>query len=519
MRPNNTPILAHPTGEHKSLPISSSNPAVVETFDGRVHVEWSPDSAVTPLGQLPFFIEFLKIAGLFDPWVAESPLHYESPNAPDKRDVLGTLMLSVLAGHQRYAHITAMRCDRVNPSLLGMKKVVSEDSMRRAFGNKNCDEESCHSWMSHHLKRCYEPLLYEPWILDIDTSVKPLYGKQEGSVVGYNPKKPGRPSHAYHSYFMANTRLCLDVELAAGNETGASYSGPGLWKYLDGLQLSARPAFVRGDIGFGQEDIMHEAEKRGINYLVKIKQTARVKDLAEQLRMRSDWENCGQGWEGLESELKLMGWSRSRRVVLLRRQLRNDVMSVARDKKTKQPLLTNIEISETGIVYEHVALVTTLGDGLLAIAQHYRDRADCENNFDELKNHWGWGGFTTHDMKRSKIMAKVTALIYNWWTLFTRMAIPDRHAEAITSRPLLLHAIGQQVEHGRQKSIRITSMHGSRKVIEKALRKVSSFLRWVEKIAEQLEWLARWRLILSRIFVKFLKGRVLTAPPLLSAPA
>jgi hypothetical protein len=27
----------------------------------------------------------------------------------------------------------------------------------------------------------------------------------------------------------------------------------------------------------------------------------------------------------------------------------------------------------------------------------YRDRGDCENAFDELKNQWGWGGFTTHE--------------------------------------------------------------------------------------------------------------------------
>ncbi|WP_297394309.1 hypothetical protein [Acidiferrobacter sp.] len=38
-----------------------------------------------------------------------------------------------------------------------------------------------------------------PWILDLDTTVKCLYGKQEGAVVGYNPHKPGRPSHSYHS--------------------------------------------------------------------------------------------------------------------------------------------------------------------------------------------------------------------------------------------------------------------------------------------------------------------------------
>jgi hypothetical protein len=43
-------------------------------------------------------------------------------------------MLSVLAGHRRYAHITTLRCDPVNPPLLGMAKVVSEDAVRRALG-------------------------------------------------------------------------------------------------------------------------------------------------------------------------------------------------------------------------------------------------------------------------------------------------------------------------------------------------------------------------------------------------
>jgi hypothetical protein len=59
---------------------------------------------LTPLGQQPFFIEFLKLGSLFDGFVTDGPLEYASPNAPQKRDVLGTVMLSVLAGHWRYAH-------------------------------------------------------------------------------------------------------------------------------------------------------------------------------------------------------------------------------------------------------------------------------------------------------------------------------------------------------------------------------------------------------------------------------
>ena len=36
-------------------------------------------------------------------------------------------------------------------------------------------------------------------------------------------------------------------------------------------------------------------------------------------------------------------------------------------------------------------LVTNSTYALDAFAQLYRDRADCENGFDELKNKWGWG--------------------------------------------------------------------------------------------------------------------------------
>jgi hypothetical protein len=82
---------------------------------------------------LPFFIEYLTQAGLFNGWVAGCPLRYSSPNAPLKRDLLGTVLMSVLSGHRRYAHITALRADTVTPPLLGMMKVLSEDAVRRGL--------------------------------------------------------------------------------------------------------------------------------------------------------------------------------------------------------------------------------------------------------------------------------------------------------------------------------------------------------------------------------------------------
>ena len=133
-----------------------------------------------------FFIEFLKLGNLFDSWVDDCDLKYLSPNSPNKRDVLGTLSLSNLAGHKRYAHITTIRCDGVNPNLLGMNKIVSEDSMRGAL-KKIAASPNSSRWLQTHLGKCYLPLLTEPLIMDVDTTVKVLSGKQEGAVVGFNP--------------------------------------------------------------------------------------------------------------------------------------------------------------------------------------------------------------------------------------------------------------------------------------------------------------------------------------------
>src|SRR6516164_2071497 len=86
-----------PMGEQPVVESRWAGPVVADTFSGRIHVEWDSTATVTPLGQLAFFIEYLKQGSLFDGWVADCPLHYTSPNAPAKRDVLGTVMLSVLA--------------------------------------------------------------------------------------------------------------------------------------------------------------------------------------------------------------------------------------------------------------------------------------------------------------------------------------------------------------------------------------------------------------------------------------
>jgi hypothetical protein len=325
----------HPMGEPK-MPVktvlakASEEAMVVQTMGGRMHVRWDETARATPHGQLVFFAEFLATAGVFERWVDECPLSYSSPNASSKRDVLGTLMLGILSGSKRYAHIAGVRGDAVAAQALGMRGVVSEDSVRRAL--KAMEWPASETWMRKALMDSVRDSLNRAWVLDLDATIKPLYGHQEGAEVGYNPHKPGRPSHVLHTFWIGNLRLVLDAVLTAGKQHSSGHGKAALARLLDELGTSA-PALVRGDCGYGNEDLIDVCEQRGLPYLLRLRKTANVKRLIERLFRREEWSRASQatqGWQAIEDSLRLSGWSKTRRVVVLRRRILHDVALTAR---------------------------------------------------------------------------------------------------------------------------------------------------------------------------------------------
>jgi hypothetical protein len=89
----------HLSGDQSAI-VDGGSPAGVDvdSWAGTVRVEWDQEAAMTQLGQLPFFVDFLKTSGLFDAFVSDCPLRYQSPNVPARRDALGTTMLSEMRG-------------------------------------------------------------------------------------------------------------------------------------------------------------------------------------------------------------------------------------------------------------------------------------------------------------------------------------------------------------------------------------------------------------------------------------
>jgi hypothetical protein len=493
------------------------------TPGGRFQVRWDENGSATALGQLTFFAEFLEVTGVFARWKEGCPMSYTSPNAPTVVDVLGTWLLSILDGQRRYAHVAGLRGDEVAPQILGMNKIVSDESLRRALAHlapnqpKQCSEAEraaraaqlakSTAWMDAALEESTREALRTDWILDVDTTIKLLFGHQEGAEIGYNPTRPGRPSHTLHTYWIGNIRMVLDVEVQSGKACAAKHSLPRLRLLIERLPPEMRPILVRGDNAFGNEGVMLEMEEIGQRYLFKLRQTAGVKRLIERQWQQGEWVSVGQGFDAVESTLKLTGWSHARRVVVLRRRVKGS-LAVETNDESQQQSLHFIDGAEKTKLWEYAVLVTNSDYPLEAMGQLYRDRADCENGFDELKNQWGWGGYTTHDIERCNLSARAVALIYNWWSWYVRLAHPKTRLEAITSRPLLLSGVARLTQHAGQSRLLLTLTHAAGDQIKAMIANIRKGLDHVRANAPQLPKADCWRAL-----VRYIVDKIIAAKP------
>lgn len=278
---------------------------------------------------------------------------------------------------------------------------------------------------------------------------------------------------------------------------------------------------------------MCELEEISQPYLFKLKQSANVKRLIERQWRQSVWCDVGQGWQACEDSLKLTGWSQTLRVIVMRHAVKGELLvetpgakrmrtksTKANGQDTQQACLRFVDQNEPSKIWEDAVLVTNSLYGIEHMGQLYRDRADCENGFDEMKNQWGWGGYSTQDIERCNLSAQAVALVYNWWSWYVRLAHPKVRMEAITSRPLLLAAVGRVTEHAGQKRILLSITHAAADQVKALVANVRTGLQNIRATASQLTAGQRWRALVRYIVDKIIAAQSknpvnITAPPAL----
>ena len=133
---------------------------------------------ITPFGGLSLFLKMLERFH-FDEHLEQSGIPVQGSNRG--------------CGASCFGHLDVVRYDTALCKLLGWERGADHRACQRYF-NKFSQAVSQRVF-GELFSRFFSELLFDNCTLDFDSTVMVREGNQKGAVKGYNPKRPGRPSH------------------------------------------------------------------------------------------------------------------------------------------------------------------------------------------------------------------------------------------------------------------------------------------------------------------------------------
>lgn len=323
----------------------------------------------------------------FREWVLKSvPVEEHSPNAKGIYEKVLALLLTSLTGGTRFSHVTwwSHGMDGLK-ACFGVSWLPQATSvLTRFFGKfRQQHNEGLRTAAVGLVGQLIEQERITEDTLIFDSTVCERYGTQEGARKGYNPKKPGRPSH-----HPLKAGLGSGYVVNLWNRRGDTHTAHQCVDFYEqtrmGLPRSVRIRWVLADSGFGEEGFLEHLEGKTQGYVVALRLTAYVQQAIRGIR---EWKVLEPGLEVTEGPLALSTWKKTRRLILIRQHV------PTRPRATgKQPIL--FRDLEEHREYRYSVLVTN--DTVLApeeIWRTYRPRANEENCIKELKEGYGWHEF------------------------------------------------------------------------------------------------------------------------------
>ena len=424
--------------------------------------------AVTPFGGIAVFISFLDKIGFVTAVRQHMPIRWRSPNHIDPTCTFTAFLVSVLVGARRFAHASLLRGDRALHALLGLNRFPTDDTIRnlfRRFGRGEVQRwfEPLAEWQMQRLpQRC------EGYTLDLDSTVFERYGQQEGSLKGHNPRKHGRPSHHPLLAVLSEAHFLLHGWLRSGN-CGTSRGveeflkeALALWGQREKIRL------LRADSGFFDDQLLSFLGQRLLPYIVVARLTPGVKRAAPRVEQ---WSMLDQDYAAVEFRLRLHGWDRERRFVVLRERVREGRDSVGRKL-----------IDVPGYTFR--VFVTSCADAPEEIWRGYNRRADMENRIAEWKHDLGADGFCMKPFFATEAAFRAVLLLFNLLAEFQRAAGLPVYREPATLRAQLLTCGAILGRAGRRLVIHLSESWGGLKTRNPLL---DSILKWQIPTSPKLE--------------------------------
>ena len=243
-------------------------------------------------------------------------------------------------------------------------------------------------------------------ILDLDSTVVTVFGKQDGAEVGYNPKYRGKRSYHPLLCLEANSSFLWDAELRPGNAAVWESSPALLETSFANVPPDLRELRFRGDAGFGYQPVLHELESHRARYAVVARLTAPLKRRFPGLH----YERANARWELAETDYRALGWPHARRIIVARRFIEKD------DAQTTLFAMGR---------YLYRAWTTNLDLTPVAVWHFYEGRAAMEPRIYELREDFALRKIPTASFQANALYLEVIRLAYNLVTAFQRTCLPE----------------------------------------------------------------------------------------------
>ena len=424
-----------------------------------IEIEFT-DKPMTPYGGLVVLARFFDKLHLRTLLASVLPDQRTSPNALPVVEIGVALLAAVAAGATRFAHAGRLSGDLALPSILQLKRIPSAATLTRYFGSFTQGQvehmaQRLGQWTFDHL-----PRTTRSYTLDLDSSVVTRYGRQQGAKKGYNPKKPGRPSHRPLFAFLAEARILANLWLRSGNTGDMSGVVEFLQETLAKLPHHIRIKAVRADSGFHDQKLFRFLEKKRIRYAVYVRMDRRIQRTIA----------LADGWLPLEDDphrqytdilYKAHAWDRHRRLVVIREQIRNG--------KTNRGK-TLFDMTE----YTYTAILTNMTLEAVEVWRFYNKRADVENRIKELKEDFGADGFCLDSFYGTEAVLRLIGFLYNLITLFRNRILGDPRPRLKTLRFKILFVAGVLGTAGRKSVLRLSASSSLRNQLETLFSRIKS---------------------------------------------
>lgn len=361
-------------------------------------------------------------------------------------DTLDFLIDAIILGYSRFSHMDDLRNDP------GYSKTKSSD---------NPSEKVCRDLFKALPEEAKDELRYlnkkllelqakneqpREVMFDFDDTVCTIFGNQEGSACGYNPRYKGRPSFKEKVGIISKSNELLDLTLEAGTHHSNHNFLDFLESCIDTLPDTWYLKRIRADRGFFDQKNFEYCEDNGYEYIIKAKMQKGVQKIVDYINEHPEqypWTPINKVISVTEITVPLESWSRARRFVLIKK-------SLPKTNKNGQMIFDEF-------TYEYQAIVTNV-DYLTAeeIFNDYNQRCNVENKIDELKQGFFFDENSQINHKCNELFLLVKMIAYNLHNWFKRAFLPEdlHHHEIITIRRILYKVAGNIVGNGWYKHIR-----------------------------------------------------------------